>query len=289
MRLLLPLSLVLAFAAPAWAGQPAKPVPTVSHATVEVVPAVHPALAAAVADPRRDADRVRDPWRKPTETLGFFRIAPDMKVGEYAPGGGWYSRLLGLYLGPQGKFTGLFASSAPQAGEAARQRVRDAAARFPQSVAEWSGQPADRFAGHVLDAVPDSERGTFDRIIVMRMMHNMFRKGAAFHELAAIRALLKDDGLLGIEQHRARPDAPFAYAGGGKGYMRESDVIALIEAHGFKFVGKSEANANPRDPADWPDGVWTLPPTLSKGDQDREKYTAVGESDRMTLLFAKRP
>src|SRR5581483_11792297 len=108
-------------------------------------------------------------------------------------------------------------------------------------------------------------------------------------ELATVRALLKPAGLLGVEEHRARPDAPDAYVDGNKGYMREKDVIALIEAHGFEFVGKSEANANPRDPADHPAGVWTLPPTFSQGDKDRARYAAIGESDRMTLLFRKRP
>jgi predicted methyltransferase len=73
------------------------------------------------------------------------------------------------------------------------------------------------------------------------------------------------------------------------GYMREADVIALVEAHGFRLVGKSEVNANPKDSANWPDGVWTLPPSLALKDKDREKYVAIGESDRMTLLFAKRP
>ena len=61
----------------------------------------------------------------------------------------------------------------------------------------------------------------------------------------------------------------------------------LAEAAGFRFVGSSEVNANPRDTADWPNGVWTLPPSLRLGEQDRERYLAIGESDRMTLKFVK--
>ena len=95
--------------------------------------------------------------------------------------------------------------------------------------------------------------------------------------------------MLGIEEHRAKADAPAAYTQGTMGYMREADVIALIEAHGFRLVAKSEVNANPKDSANWPDGVWTLPPVLTLKDKDRAKYEAIGESDRMTLLFAKRP
>ncbi len=248
--------------------------------------ATDPALAAAIADPRRNEDRARDAFRKPAETLSFFQISPTMKVGEYAPGGGWYSRLLGLYLGPKGKLVGLYFN--PLSGpfnEKSQQGIRDGAAKYPAEVAGWSGQPADRFAAMTLDAVPEAEKGTFDRIIVARMMHNLLRWNIADSEVKAMRALLKDGGLLGIEQHRAKANAPFAYTDGSKGYLREADVIKFMEINGFNFVGKSAANANPRDTADYPEGVWELPPVLRT---KREALKAVGESDRMTLLFRKR-
>jgi predicted methyltransferase len=250
---------------------------------------IDPALAAAVADPRRAEDRARDRWRRPAETLAFFQVGPAMKVGEYAPGGGWYSRLLGLYLGPRGKLVGLYYDPAANVFDDKRkQGIREAAAKYPADVAGWSGQPAERFAGYTLGAIPEGEKGTFDRILVMRSIHNMHRTGIADSELASMRALLNEGGLLGVEQHRARPGTPYAYADGNKGYMLESDVIKLIEAQGFSFAGKSELNANPRDPASWPDGVWVLPPAFQKKDVDRARYEAVGESDRMTLLFRKR-
>ena len=87
-------------------------------------------------------------------------------------------------------------------------------------------------------------------------------------------------------QHRARADAPDSYVDGNKGYLREADVIAMVESYGFELVARSEVNANPADTADWPDGVWTLPPALRTG-KDAEKYAGIGESDRMTLLFRK--
>ena len=133
--------------------------------------------------------------------------------------------------------------------------------------------------------MPEAEKGTFDRIIVARMMHNLLRWNIADSEVKAMRALLKDGGLLGIEQHRAKANAPFAYTDGSKGYLREADVIKFMEINGFNFVGKSAANANPRDTADYPEGVWELPPVLRT---KREALKAVGESDRMTLLFRKR-
>ncbi len=252
--------------------------------------AVDPALSAAVADPRRDKDRVRDPYRHPAEMLSFFKVAPTMKVGEYAPGGEWFSRLLGLYLGPRGKLVGLYFDPTSGAwNEASQKGIRDGAAKYPADVAAFSGLPADRFGALTLDAIPEAEKGSFDRILVLRMMHNLLRWNIADSEIKALRSLLKDGGLLGIEQHRARADAPYSYADGSKGYLREADVIGFMKAHGFDFVGKSEVNANPRDTADWPGGVWTLPPTLALKDQDRASYAAIGESDRMTLLFRKRP
>lgn len=253
---------------------------------------VDPALAAAVADPLREKDRARDVYRKPAETLTFFQVAPTMKVGEYAPGGGWYSRLLGLYLGPKGKLVGLFFDPTSSAfGDKMKAGIRDSATKYPAEVAEWSGQPAERFSAYTLETLPEGEKGTFDRILVMRMMHNLLRWNLADHEIKQMRELLKPDGMIGIEQHRAKPDAPYAYTDGSKGYLREADVIKFMEINGFTYVGKSEANANPKDPANWPEGVWTLPPSLdgAKDEATKAKLQAIGESDRMTLLFRKRP
>ena len=247
--------------------------------------AINPALAAALADPRRNEDRPRDTWRNPGETLSFFGVTPDMKVGEYAPGGGWYSRLLGLYLGPKGKLVGLY----NMPSDAARhQPTRDRAAKFPVDVAGWSGQPADRFSSLTLDAVPAGEKGTYDRILVIRMLHNMLRAKSAASDFKAMGDLLKPGGLIGIVQHRAKADAPDAYADGSKGYLRQADVIKFMETNGFELIAQSDINANPADTANWPDGVWTLPPTLQKGEVDRARYQAIGETDRMTLLFRKR-
>jgi predicted methyltransferase len=274
--------IALALAAPALMAVPA--------ASKQASSKINADLAAAVANPLRDKDRARDVYRRPADTLTFFQVAPDMKVGEYAPGGEWYSRLLGLYLGPKGKLVGLYFD--PTSGpfnETQQKGIRDGAAKYPADIAGWSGIPADRFAGYTLDAVPAAEKGTFDRILVMRMMHNLLRWNIADREIKAMRDLLKPGGMIGIEQHRARPNAPYSYTDGGMGYLREKDVIAFMELHGFEFVGSSKANANPKDPANWPKGVWTLPPALRDAkEEDKVRLTAIGESDRMTLLFRKR-
>ena len=252
--------------------------------------AVNAELSAAVASPLRDKDKARDQYRRPAETLSFFQVTPDMKVGEYAPGGEWYSRLLGLYLGQKGNLVGLYFDPTSGAfNEKSQQGIRDGAVKYPADVAAASGLPAERFAAMTLDQVSDADKGTFDRILVMRMMHNLLRWNIADREIKAMRDLLKPDGMIGIEQHRAKADAPFSYADGSKGYLREADVIKFMEINGFTFVGKSEANANPKDPANWEGGVWTLPPVMRGAkEEDKARLQAIGETDRMTLLFRKR-
>lgn len=241
-------------------------------------------LAAAIQHPARAEDRARDPFRHPAETLAFFRVAPHMKVGEYAPGGGWYSRLLGLYLGSEGQLVGLFANPLTATPDPERQqRIREIAAGFAGEVARYTGLPAEKFSAITLDNL-EGHKGTFDRILVIRALHNMMRAGIADTEIRAMRELLKDDGLIGIVQHRARADAPWSYANGSKGYLREADVIDFMRINGFELVARSDINANPRDPANHAEGVWEMPPVLAT---KREDLKELGESDRMTLLFKK--
>ncbi len=254
----------------------------------EGVQATNPALATVLADKRREADRARDRWRHPAETLDFFRVKPGMTVVDYMPSGGWWTRILVPYLGEGGRYIGL--NPDVRAGsERMQQMFGNTAATFPARAAEWTGVAPARVPGWNTNDLPLELDGTVDRVLVFREMHNLQRNGWTFRELAAMRRLLKPDGLLGIEQHRAKPDAPYSYTDGTKGYMREKDVIALVEAHGFELVGRSEINANPADPANHPEGVWVLPPNFRNGDRDRQRYADIGESDRMTLLFRKRP
>ncbi|ANY18681.1 hypothetical protein A6F68_00146 [Tsuneonella dongtanensis] len=258
--------------------------PKAMHASAKV--SVNPDLAAAVANPLRDPDRARDQWRKPAETLAFFGVEPGMKVGEYAPGGEWYSRLLGLYLGPKGQLVGLYFN--PTSGpfnEKAQEGIRAGAAKYPADIAGWSGIPAERFMGMTLESIPDDQKGTFDRILVMRMLHNMMRWNNADSEIKAMRELLKSGGMIGIEQHRAKADAPYSFTDGSKGYLREADVIKFMEVHGFELVGSAEYNANPKDPANHAEGVWEMKPSWRTKKPELEN---LGETDRMTLLFRKR-
>jgi predicted methyltransferase len=245
-------------------------------------------MAKILADPARAEDAKRDKYRNPAKTFEFFQLHPDHVIGEYAPGGEWVSRILGRYVDEKGKYAGLFFGTKSHFDDKAKERIAAGAAKFPADVAAVSGRPATDFTAFSLSDAPANAKGTFDRIIVMRMLHNMVSWNIADAELKAMRDLLKDDGLLGIEQHRAKATAPYSYTDGSKGYMREADIIKLMEINGFELVAKSEINANAKDTANWPDGVWTLPPRLALKDVDKAKYEAIGESDRMTLLFKKR-
>jgi predicted methyltransferase len=242
------------------------------------------ALAGAINHPTRAEDRARDVHRHPAETLAFFHVGPHMKVGEYSPGGGWYSRLLGHYLGGEGQLVGLYANPLTASADPARQqRIRDGAAGFGAEVAGYTGLPAAKFSGITLDKAAD-HKGTFDRILVIRALHGITRAGIADTEIRAMRELLKDDGLIGIVQHRAKADAPWSYANGTKGYLRQQDVIDFMRLNGFELVAASEINANANDPANHAEGVWEMPPILAT---KRDDLKGLGESDRMTLLFKK--
>ena len=253
-------------------------------------PAPDPALAQVLASSHRDADRARDAFRHPAEALAFWDVRPGMTVVDFWPAGGWYSRVLIPYLGPQGTYIGL--NPPVREGDSAYfQALRNTAETFPGQAEAWVPQGGARVLGANVGSVPDSMAGTADRVLILREMHNIRRINWLHDVLTSARTLLKPDGLLGIEQHRAQPDAPASYVLGDNGYQREADVIALLSAYGFELVARSEINANPRDPANWPNGVWTLPPgyrgTAESDTARRAELDAVGESDRMTLLFRK--
>jgi predicted methyltransferase len=259
----------------------------------DAAPSAGERLAEVLADPRRDADRARDVWRRPQETLELFGIAPGMTVAEVYPGGGWYTRILAPYLDAGGAYLAIDYSrltyerlaAGPSLGSTETAPV-DFLARFPERARGWTTE--GRVIGAaVFDEIPSDLYGTVDAVLFIRALHNLKRAGTLEGALAETYALLKPGGVIGVVQHRARPDADDRYASGEKGYLREADVIAAFEAAGFILEERSEINANPADPADWPNGVWTLPPELTLGLLNQDRYLAIGESDRMTLRFRK--
>lgn len=249
-----------------------------------------PVLAQVLASDTRAEDRVRDQYRHPAETLAFFGVEPGMTVVDYMPAGGWYSRVLIPYLGEDGTYIGLNPELHPSL-TGYWDMYRGAAARIPADAAEWGVSGAE-VVGLNTDDDLAVRAGTADRVLIFREIHNMRRFGWFHDSVVAARTLLKPDGMLGVVQHRAHADAPASYVLGDNGYQREQDVIALFEAYGFELVARSNVNANPADPANWEGGVWSLSPSFAgapEGGEERTRRAAIGESDRMTLLFRKRP
>jgi predicted methyltransferase len=97
---------------------------------------------------------------------------------------------------------------------------------------------------------------------------------------------LKPGGVLGVVEHRGDPDVP-QDPKAGSGYVNQDYAIKLAEKAGFALLETSSINDNPKDTKDYPKGVWTLPPTYRAGDENRDRYSQIGESDRFTLKFVK--
>jgi predicted methyltransferase len=241
-------------------------------------------IDAALTSAHRSAEhRARDAQRHPKETLKFFGLEPGMRVMEMLPGGdGWYTEILAPILRDKGLLiTEMLPPRAPPA------YAPEVHARF---TAKLDAEPAvyDRVERRTLDGSPLmlGPPNTVDMVLAFRTTHGWLRT-AQFDEIySAIFDVLRSGGTLGIEQHRA-PDGADVTESAKRGYVPQQYLIEQLELIGFKFEGSSEINANPRDTKDYPDGVWTLPPTLTLGEKDRVRYLAIGESDRMTLRFRK--
>lgn len=246
-------------------------------------------LKAVIAHERRADDKARDKYRNPVETLTFFGVKSEHTVVEYGPGGGWYTRVLLPYLADNGNYIaiGTDSSMINFSTRAREARTKSWPERFPETASEWTGVDAEKVQAFESDELPDEMKGTVDRVLIFRSLHGMRNGARADSELRNLRAMLTDDGMIGVVQHRAKANAPFEMSKGTRGYLKQDQVIALFELSGFELVKASEINANPKDSSDYEGGVWTLPPILRHGDKDKAKYQAIGESDRMTLLFKK--
>ena len=241
-------------------------------------------LKKAVADPRRTPENVkRDRYRHPFETLRFFGVEPNDTVVEIWPSRGWYTEILAPYLAAGvGKL--LLATPNGQLGPVAD--LQQAHPTIYRNITSFVFPAFDKSVSRVPD-------GSADVVLTFRNVHN-WRMGAGRtdkqdYSLEGFRqmyAMLKPGGTLGVVDHRL-PESASDERERTSGYVKVSTVRRLAEQAGFRFAGASDVNANPKDTTDWPRGVWTLPPALRLGDQDREKYVAVGESDRMTLRFVK--
>jgi len=241
------------------------------------------ALDNILADPHRpDVDRARDRYRHPKDTLLFFGIRPEMSVLEVWPEPGWYTDVIAPLVRDRGKYYGAVMQADPASHyvSARLEAYRNKLALDPTLYANASVVTLPADGGDVLPP------GSVDMVVTFRNLHNWMARGTAPQVFATIFKALKPGGVLGVTDHRGNPAIP-QDPKAKSGYVNEEYAIQLIEAQGFKLVGSSEVNANPKDTKDYEQGVWTLPPTYRLGDKDREKYAAIGESDRFTLKFMK--
>jgi predicted methyltransferase len=223
----------------------------------------------------------RDKWRHPVETLGFFQVKPTSSVLELDAGGGWYTELLAPLLASKGKLSVTGPDPNGPTTERATlygKRLRGFLDKAPELGSKVSFVVVDRAAPKFGDA------DAYDVVLAMRTLHNWERAGTLDKNLAEAFRVTKPGGVFGVEQHRAAAGADPKTVS-EKGYLPEQYVIDRAVAAGFKLDQKSEINANAKDTRDHADGVWSLPPSYRSGDKD--KYAAIGESDRMTLRFVK--
>ena len=238
-------------------------------------------LDTAISNSDRTADYIkRDQYRHPKETLTFFGIKPSMSVIELWPSRGWYSEILEPFLTTEGTFL---------------------AADFDPNYAAWTPKVikrniANRAKSKILsemkmitlfiDEKPLYDRESVDMVLTFRNLHNWLKAELLMDVFNKSYAVLKPGGIFGVVEHRALPNTSVDNMK-KSGYVSEKLAIEYAEKAGFIFIAKSEINANPKDGTIHPKGVWTLPPSLRLGEEDKDKYIAIGESDRMTLKFMK--
>jgi predicted methyltransferase len=246
------------------------------------VGAADPGLAAAISSAKRTPAFVqRDAVRHPREELEFFGLRPDMSVVEVSPGGGYWTEILAPYLRASGQlYVAVPPPNDPEAPEPGKDKYRMKLAADPAAYGKV------KITELGLDHYAVAPAATADLVVTFRNLHNWMDAGYASAALEGFYHALKPGGILGIEDHRARNDVP-QDPKAATGYVRQDYTIELAKKAGFEFVASSEINANPRDTKDWPEGVWTLPPTLTLKDKDRAKYLAIGEADNYVLKFRK--
>jgi len=234
-------------------------------------------------DHRSEVSKARDSMRHPIETLEFFGLRSDMTLIEILPGGGWYAEVLAPFMKDTGTY---YAAHFSPNSHLSYQPV------MLQSFKDRVAGDPEVYGGTIItNLYPPAETdiappNSADMALTFRNVHNWIQAGTQHEHFASFYKALKPGGILGVVEHRANPGSSMEIME-TTGYVTEAYVLELAAQAGFEFVASSEINANPKDIKQYPEGVWTLPPISRLGEQDQEKYLAIGESDRMTLKFIK--
>lgn len=238
-------------------------------------------LTQAVASEHRSAaNKMRDEYRHPQQTLEFFGFKSTMTVVEITPGGGWYTEILAPALKGKGKLIG---AHYPDTGE--DNYYSNSRKKLEKKLASHEIFSEVELSNFVPKKASElAPAGTADMVLTFRNLHNWGEEGVSQVFVDAFKAL-KAGGVLGVVEHRLPKGA--TANDDNRGYVSMDKTIAQAEAAGFTLVASSEVNANAKDMASYEKGVWTLPPSFALKDKNKEKYSSIGESDRMTLKFAK--
>ncbi len=238
--------------------------------------------AILAADYRPEESRARDLYRHPKETLLFFGLRPEMSVLEVWPEPGWYTEVIAPLVRDKGKYYAAVIAAEPES-KYISERLEKYRHKLSERPDLYDRVSVVSFPADGGDAVPPA---SVDMVVTFRNIHNWMGRDTAAAAFATMYRALKPGGVLGVVEHRGNP-AVAQDPKAKSGYVNEDYAIKLIEAQGFRLVAKSQVNANPKDTKDYEQGVWTLPPTYRLGDKDRDRYAAIGESDRFTLRFVK--
>ncbi|QLE85784.1 class I SAM-dependent methyltransferase [Shewanella sp. Scap07] len=234
---------------------------------------------------RTPANAERDDSRHPKQTLHFFGVKPNHTVIELWPGGRWYAEILAPYLAKEGHYIGAnFDANPPKDVKSPGYKIR-----LGKALEEWITTNKTQL-GHASSFPFEPPRlsslgedNSADVVLTFRNLHNWAMQDQLQTVFDSAYSVLKPGGIFGVVEHRSNPGMDPK-----SGYMSQEQTIEMARKAGFDLVASSEINANPKDTKDYPKGVWTLPPRLAMGDQDKQKYVAIGESDRMTLKFIKK-
>jgi predicted methyltransferase len=201
-------------------------------------------IAAAVADTSRPAtDTGRDAARKPAEMLALAGVKPGETVAELLPGGGYFTRMLSLVVGPKGHVYALNPPPRPNpAGGAPMPSPIETLASDPHygniSVLPLSAIMADPPTAPKVDLVWTSDN-----------YHDLHNQPNA--DLAAFNRhvfdTLKPGGVYIVIDHAAAP----GHGAGDTGTLHRIDaetVKSEVQSVGFKLAGSSDAAHNPDDP-----------------------------------------
>lgn len=249
------------------------------------------ALQAAISGEHRTPAFVeRDQYRHPLQTLKLFDVQAHHTVVEVWPGGGWYTEILAPYL----KQDGLLIAAHYDAEDTQASYRPAARQHFEEKMAGNKAIYGNvKVTSLMFDeesdtlAIPAAADGSVDRVVTFRNAHGMVRSGIAPAAFDHFFAILKPGGKLGVVQHMADPDQDWMSS--MIGYVGRDYIVSQALRAGFELEAEGFFNRNPLDTKRHAQGVWSLPPSLRglESDADKAPMLAIGESERMTLVFRK--